>query len=181
MKSAQTSTSPTCSTCLKSNATFICGLCQQSVCKKCAQFLDPDAFAFLEQKPGITAHNTFCRSCFDLQVVPEINAYEQTMEDARNIHVFFKGQGKEIKALNIQRPDLLLEVKDCVDHNETVLRLAFLAAKRKYNVILDVETQSEKVHDGSYHTLKWHGKGIPAHGEPDKLNRTIDPKFTKWS
>lgn len=102
------------------------------------------------------------------------------IQKAGGIHIFFKGQGKETRNLNIKRPDVLLEVKDCADYDETLLRLAFLAAQGDYNVIVDVEVESEKVQNGSFQNLKWHGTAIPSYASPEKLERQVDPKFTKW-
>lgn len=169
-----------CSTCLKPIATFVCGLCHEPICKKCTQFIDEDQFSFLPSKSPDLSHSHYCVSCFNAKIAPEIANYNKLMAEAGNIYVFFKGQGKEIRNLNIKRPDILLEVHNCPDYDETILRLAFFAAQGNYNVLVDVEVVSEKIQNGSFQSLEWHGTAIPSYADPEKLSREVHPKYTKW-
>ncbi|MCC6137864.1 MAG: hypothetical protein IT287_04480 [Bdellovibrionaceae bacterium] len=169
----------TCTSCLKLEAPFNCGLCQDALCKKCAQFLDPNYFSFYESVPEVLKHSEYCRTCYDSKVSSHVDAYEKMLHKARNMFVFFRGQGKDVRSLQIKRPDTTLEVTDCEDYDETILRLAFRAAEKDYNVLVDVETHSEKIHNGSYHTLKWRGKATPTNAEEGRLNRQVDPRFLK--
>jgi hypothetical protein len=89
------------------------------------------------------------------------------MEKARNILVFMKKQGKETRL--IRRLEDPVRVLNCPDHDQTLMRLAFFAAQKNYNAIIDVDLVCEKVRTGSYQTLKWSGTGIPAHVDDDKL------------
>lgn len=172
--------SQTCVTCLKPKATHQCGHCLSAVCKKCAQFADSDYFSFLREIPPALRYEVYCQTCFDNVVSPEKEAYDKIMESARNIYVFFRGQGKEVRQLFIKRPEIVYEVQGCADYDETILRMAFYAAQDDFNVLVDVEVASEKKYDGSYQTLKWHGKSVPSFADPEKLQRQVDPKFTKW-
>ena len=51
----------------------------------------------------------------------------------------------------------MLTVKDCPDRDETIMRLAFFAAQRSSNAVIQVEVTAEKVRNGAYQTSKWSG------------------------
>ncbi|MBY0315070.1 MAG: hypothetical protein K2Q26_06100 [Bdellovibrionales bacterium] len=172
--------SQTCVTCLKPKATHQCGHCHSSVCKKCAHFSDVDDFAFLRKIPATLQHSAYCQTCYDNVVIPEKESYNKILEAARNIYVFFRGQGKEVRQLFIKRPEIVYEVEGCADYDETILRMAFYAVQDNFNVLVDVEVDSDKKYSGSYQTLKWHGKATPSFADPEKLQRQVDPKFSKW-
>lgn len=86
--------------------------------------------------------------------------YDRMMEQAKNIHVYEKTQGKETRF--IKRGKELYKVVDCPDRSQAVLRLAFFAAGDGYNALVDVNLSSEKVRDESYQKLKWSGTARPA-------------------
>ncbi|HEY8270887.1 MAG TPA: hypothetical protein VIG33_08355 [Pseudobdellovibrionaceae bacterium] len=160
---------PFCSICQKPKATLECGICKNAICKKCAQFIDEDTFSFLPHIPVEFSTGTFCGPCFDFKVSPEIETYNQTMEAAKEIAVFFNDQGKETRL--VKRLADPVQVVECKDRDETVLRLAFFAAQGNYNGIVDVDVKSEKVKNGTYQTLRWRGTAIPANIDPKKLNK----------
>ena len=105
-------------------------------------------------------HTTYCSTCYDSTVAPALLKYEAIMEQAKNTMVFTKSQAKETRF--IKRLENVVEVIDCPDHDEAVLRLAFFAAHLKYNAILDVDITSKKVRDGHYQTTVFSGTGMPA-------------------
>ena len=159
----------TCCTCQKPKATLECGVCKDSVCKNCAQFLDEESFSFLAQIPADLAHSTYCIPCYDSKVATELEAYNEIMEQAKDIHVFEKDQGKETRFFKrLEKP---VTVENCPDREETLLRLAFFAAKGGFNTIIDVNVHSAKVRSGSYQTLKWTGYGIPTTVDERRLNK----------
>lgn len=137
------------------------------ICKNCTQFVDEGHFSFWTQAPAFLNHTTYCGACFDSQVQPEMANYDQMMEKAKNIHVFEKNQSKETRL--IKRLEEPVQILVCDDEKETVLRLAFLAAEKNYNSIIDVETSYKKIKNGSYTNLTWSGSGIPAHVDDKKL------------
>ena len=159
----------TCYLCQKPKATLHCGLCTESICKGCAQFLNDDTFSFLPHIPNHIKFTTYCEPCFHKNVEPELEAYNQTLERAKNILVFSKTQSKETRL--IKRIEDPVRVIDCPDHDETILRLAFFAAAANFNAIVDVELSSEKVKNGSYQTSKWAGVAIPAQVNDAKLTK----------
>ncbi|KYG70611.1 hypothetical protein AZI85_01350 [Bdellovibrio bacteriovorus] len=156
-----------CCSCQKPKATLECGHCKSAVCKNCAQFLEKDTFSFLQVLSEELSHSTYCGACYDNHVAPQLADYSETMEEAKNVAVFFKTQTKETRLL--KRKEKPFKVKDCPDREETLLRLAFLAAKAKFNGLIDVDIQSEKVLQGRYQSTKWSGTGIPVQLESKRL------------
>ncbi len=155
----------TCTTCQKPNATFACGICQNTSCKKCVQFLPESQFSFLKNPDPKLLHGTYCPNCFDQHVAPELAAYEETMARARDVAVFYKTQNKETRS--IKRKAESMRVENCDDKDETLLRLAFFAAKANFNTLLDVVITSEKDIVGGYQKSIWQGVGSPVNMDPN--------------
>lgn len=149
-----------CYTCNKSKAPLACGICQNNLCKSCAQFVEEGHFSYMAKVPADLSHTIYCAPCYDAKVADEMVRYNETMEKARNINVFEKGQGKETRL--IKRKEQPVRVGACPDRQEVLLRLAFQAAELGYNGILDVDIRSEKVFDNSYQSTRYSGTGIPA-------------------
>ncbi len=156
-----------CLTCQSAKAALQCGLCLSSVCKSCARFLPSDAFAFQGNVPENLKCDTYCSSCFELVVVPKLDEYHQILERAKDVNVFFKAQSKESRF--IRRVEKHIQVEDCSDRDEVVLKLAFIAALGGFNVILDVETTARKIHHGKWQSSIWSGRAIPALVDPKRL------------
>jgi hypothetical protein len=156
-----------CASCSKTKAPLTCGICNDSICKKCTQFVDADHFSFFRGLPDFLKHTSYCPTCFIQKVEPEMQRYEGLMTAAKNTIVFMKAQNKETR--NIKRLEDPVRVVDCPDYDETVLRLAFFAAARKFNAIIDVDITSRKIIDGAYQTTVFSGIGIPTDVREDKL------------
>ncbi len=161
-----------CSSCRKPRAAlknvYLCGLCQGMSCKECVQFLDEGAFSFREKVAEELLHTTYCQACYDAKVAPELAAYAQEMERAKQIRVFSKKAGY---LRIIRRSKQMLSVRDCKDRDEVVLRLAFFAAQQSYNSLIEVELVAEKVRNFGYQKSNWTGTGFPADVEPEKEGR----------
>ena len=158
-----------CCVCQKPKAKLECGLCHSPVCKKCVQFVDEGSFSYYDVIPKNLQLTTFCGPCYSEHVVLEIAKYDQLIEQAKNISVFYKDQGKETRRM--PRENKIFQIKACTDRDEVVMRLAFLAVLGGYTTLVDVDLQQEKIRDGSYQTSSWHATGIPVKLEPDKLKR----------
>lgn len=156
-----------CVTCQKPKATLICGSCQNAVCKYCARFTDEESFAFMAQWPVALQHDTYCHGCFEEKAAPVLSQYARAMDQAKNVRVYLKKQGKETRTIKRELPTLV--VKDCRDHDETILRLAFLAVEQGFNTLVDVELSWVKVKEGSYSHVKWSGSAVPARTEFDRV------------
>ena len=158
-----------CDSCRKPKSGFECEVCESSLCKNCAQILDSDEFAFLAEIPVALKHNTYCPHCYDEMVVPELDAYQEIMGRAQEVFVFFVTQRKEIPLIKRSRESFA--INECIDRDQTILRLAFFAAQGGYNAVTEVEVISEKVRNGAYQTSKWRGTGVPAQIDAAKLAR----------
>ncbi len=167
----------TCCSCLKNQAHLECCTCNQAVCKKCAQFVTTESFPYVDAIPKDLATGTYCVNCYESCASEFIQEYEATMETAREVHIFFRGQGQERRALFLKKREAPLKVENCVDEEAVIMKLAYMAAKNDFNALIETVVDSVKIHDGSYTLLKWHGSAIPCKGEPSRLNRVIDPKF----
>lgn len=160
-----------CSICFKPKAKLECGVCKSPICKNCTQFLDEASFEFLNKLPDDLTHKTFCHPCFEAVVEPNLQKYNNDIEKARNVFVFYKTENKESRYF--KRGDQQVIVKDCPDKEETILRLAFQAVQLDCNVIVDVDLSSEKVKSGSYQTSKWKGSAFPVQADPSKLEKKL--------
>jgi hypothetical protein len=159
----------TCTTCGKSKALLNCGICTVTVCKHCAQILEEDAFSFLDvQKPEML-HTIFCNTCFDEKIAADWADYQQTMEAAKNIEIYFKDQSKETRLM--KRIDVVFKVVDCTDRNETLMRLAFKAVKMGFNSVIDVDLVCAKVRMGAYQTQSYSATGVPSNIHADNVVR----------
>jgi hypothetical protein len=152
--------SHTCTICQKRPTSLECGVCSEFVCKYCAQILDTDLLVAFEKAPESYATGLFCAPCFDSKIAPIITSHREVLERAKNVHIFFKTQGKETRL--VKRNEKPVSYQDCADHDELLLHLAFAAAKKGFNAIVDVVVQSKKVRSGSYQKLIWSGTGVPA-------------------
>ena len=155
-----------CVACQKPKAPLACTLCAAALCKACAQFTDELTFTFAVDQP---AAGTYCPGCFDREVAPKIAEYEDVLSRARDVNVFYRTQGKESRFIRrIEKP---IQVEECDDKDETVLRLAFLAARAGCNALVDVDLDSRKVIHGKWQTSKWRGTAVPAKVDPETLRR----------
>lgn len=150
-----------CSQCDKNKTVLSCGLCHQAVCKSCVEMLDSEAFAYDEALAAEFKHGAYCRPCFDEKLAPALAEYEERLEKARNVDIFFKKQGKETRL--IRRMEKPVKIEKCPDRHELIMRLAYAAVCRGYESVIDIDLKSEKVRDGSYQKLIWRGSGVPAH------------------
>lgn len=161
--------STVCETCRKPEASVECPLCQNSICEDCVLAPAPGAFSLLPVIPKKLAHTKYCRFCFDEHVEPEFVKYQETLEKAENVFVFFTTQRKEIPLIRKVRD--LLEVTDCPDRDETILRLAYMAAAKDFNAVIQVEVEHEKIRNHAFQKTRWKGRGFPALVDEKKLDR----------
>lgn len=148
-----------CCVCQKPKATLQCGVCEESVCKNCAQFLDTEAFQLMAVVPTELKKGAYCGPCYDARIAPALEEYAENVSKAENISVFYKTQSKETR--NFKRTEKPFKVMEAPDEQEVLMRLAFMAVQAGFNALIDVDIQSEKIRSGSYQTQKWSGSAIP--------------------
>lgn len=125
------------------------------------------AFHFSPQRSAQLSHNTYCLVCFDQHVTPALNNYEEILAKAQDILVFDISQGKETRF--VKRLEKPVYIAEGLDEKEITLRLAFIAAEKNYNALVDVDIKALKVRDGSYQTMAYSGKGVPTNVNDRKL------------
>jgi hypothetical protein len=158
-----------CITCRKTKIAYHCDLCHEPLCKKCTQMLAEDSFVFLAEIPEDLTHLHYCYPCYSAKVEPELEAYGQTMELARNVYFFFTTQKRPPPI--IKKSKSKIKVADCMDRDETILRLGFQAASQGFNAVVEAEVVSVKVRNESYQKSVWSGIGYPAAVDGAKVDR----------
>lgn len=153
-----------CISCSKPKATFTCRICTEPVCKNCVQFVDVDRMSFYEAPANEEFSGEYCLTCFEASPAPALAEYDALMERARNVQVYGKEQGKETRL--IKRSDRKFSVDDCADREETILRLAFFAAKEGFDTLVDLELVYTKTRDGSFKLAHWRGTATGAKPDP---------------
>jgi hypothetical protein len=149
--------------------TLPCHRCETQVSKTDAQFVDAETFAFLSKPPPGVDIGIYCHTCFDSHVQQELDRYNEKVERAKNVNIFYASQSKESRFVRrIERP---IAVKDCTDRDEAILRLAFLAIEADKNALVDVALSTTKVRLGSWQSSLWSGQGIPCNIAEAELQR----------
>jgi len=150
-------------------ADFECEVCNEFVCKKCVQKLSGETFLYLDKIPENMGHTHYCGACFDREVGPQLEIYEEVLSRAQEVFVFFKTQKKEIPLIKKTREIMVVEGKP--DRDETILCLAFMSAQKGFNALIDVEVLSKKVGNHAYQKHEWRGTGVAAEIDAMKLDR----------
>lgn len=156
-----------CGTCQKPKATRQCGLCESPLCKACSVL--PEDLTLVAEPPPELRHSFYCAACFDQVVEPLLGRYREILERAREVYVFTKDQSKETRL--IKRKEAPLKVAECEDYDETLMRLAYLAAEAGFNALVDVDISSRKIRDGSYQSTLYSGTAIPVQIDPRRYDR----------
>ena len=158
-----------CDTCRSTHVVSACALCENDLCKACIMAPPLHTFSLLTTIPDDLSHHSYCRFCYDEKVEPEASKYGATLEKANEVFIFFKTQRKEIPLLRKSKE--LFKVTECEDRDETILRLAFMAAEKDFNAVIDTEVSAEKKRHHAHHKHYWEGTGIPAMIDENKLDR----------
>jgi hypothetical protein len=158
-----------CASCRKPKANFECEICQEQFCKKCSQILDQSTFKYLAELPEELKHSIYCGHCYDTSVAPALQRYEETIENAKQVFVFYNTSRRDPP--HMKRSRLRHEVHECDDRDETIFRLAFFAAEAGFNAITDVDLKSKKItNNGAYQKFIWSGTSIPAMVDSDRMD-----------
>lgn len=161
---------PNCLTCHKPKANLHCALCNEAICKYCAQFVEEGGFSFLRKLPEELSHTTYCTNCFDSKVSGPLNEYNEKLEKAKDVNVFFKGEGKATRL--IRRTETPYTVENCVDRDEALMKMSFWAVEDGFNTLVDIDLKSKKTIVNTYVTISWFGSAVPAGLSADDLKKT---------
>lgn len=152
-----------CSVCRLPKADYRCELCEKQVCKRCSHKSQASRLEFLPEVPEKLTKERYCGPCFDAEVAPVLHDYELTLAKARDLNVFYKGQGEETR--RYRRTEKPLQVDRCGDRAGALLRLAFLAARAGFNCLLDVHITVEKSRNAGFQKNFWFASGVPTNLE----------------
>lgn len=156
-----------CSHCGKKKSPYQCGVCNDTLCKSCVQFMPDGAFQFLTFRPKEISHNWYCSVCFDQNVGTALVTYEEIAARAKGVSVFDISQGKETRF--VKRLEKPIVIESGLDQHDITMRLAYMAAEKNFNSLVDVNIKATKVRDGSYQTTAYSGTGIPTNVDDRKL------------
>ena len=106
-----------------------CVVCEALLSKDETEIVDENTFTLLEKWPSGIKVGVHCFACFEAHVRADGDAYNEKVEQAKNVNVFYATQSKESRVgVRVGRP---IEDKDCADLDEVVLRLAYKALESK--------------------------------------------------
>jgi hypothetical protein len=151
------------------NSELICLRCQTHIAKREALFVNEEQFALLEKMPADIDVGVYCAPCFDAHVAEALADYNDKLEKAKDVNVFYSTQSKETRF--VRRTEKAIRVENCQDRDDVILRLAFRAVESNKNSIVDVTLASVKVRNGGWQTTVWSGKAIPTDIEDSQLQR----------
>lgn len=161
-----------CISCRSPQTVTTCPLCKEPICKNCVQNLDEGAFALQSTRSAELSHREYCAFCWDQHVAPALERYDALLAQAREVYFFFNTQKKHYPLIRkAKRP---VQVENCPDRDETILRLGFLAAEQGYNAIVGGEVKSKKIRNAGYQTSAWFGTGTPALVNAEQLAKQQD-------
>jgi hypothetical protein len=126
-------------------------MCEGPLCVKCDQFLKEGSFSFYTVVPDELKHTHYCTVCYTTHVEPAFESYNALMEKAKGLYFFF--------------------VENCPDRDETILRLAFIAAEQGYSAVIEAEVTSKKVRYEGWQKMMWSGVATPVFVDIEKLER----------
>ena len=167
-----------CIACRKPKAEKTCGVCAEHVCKNCALYLEEGSFSFRQDLPEEAKHNYYCPNCYDEHITPLAQEYEAQMALAKDVFVFFVTGKRAVPTL--KKSLTRVEVKECVDRDETILRLAFAAVRMGYNAIINTEVKSVKSRNHSYQKSIWEGEALPVSVDGERMQREYDRAKGKY-
>lgn len=148
-----------CTSCEKSKTELECGHCKAATCKNCATFVDEDSFDFFNMIPEDLQNKAYCQTCFANQVTKDLDLLKEQLKKARQVNIYRKEQGAETRFIRrLQKP---IVVSNCLDEQETLLRLAFLAVQKGFATLVDVEIKPRKIGEGRYKKYVFDGSGTP--------------------
>lgn len=155
--------SNTCDVCLANKTPIHCDRCDCFSCKKCSHFINENIFEFQEFLPEHLRGKAFCPNCYTDHIQEEFAKYEDILERAQNIDVYEKKLSSETRL--IPRTEKKIKIEGSAGRKDAILQLAFLAASKGFNTIIDVDLVSRKIRNASHKKLVWDGTAMPANVE----------------
>ena len=121
---------------------------------------DLEVVATCVRVPVFVGHATSVVATFERPISPA---------EAREVYIFFTTQKRPLPILSKEKEQI--RVLECDDRDETILRLAFLAAELGCNAVIETDVRHEKVRNAGWQKTAWRGSGFPARVDAEKLER----------
>jgi hypothetical protein len=123
----------------------------------------------MEVKPVELSHSHYCSACYTNVIDPALEEYNEIMERAKQMYFFFDEQKKPVPVT--KRGKVRIFVKDCVDREEAIMRMAFIAAKQGFTALIEGNITSKKVRNEGYQKSIWSGEALPVYVDVERLER----------
>ena len=145
-----------------------CVSCEVEVKKNLTEIIHDDTFAFLSNPPSIP-FGIYCIPCFEAKVRTHIDNYNDLLDKAKNVNLYYVAQSKESRF--VRRKEKPIHISDARSREDAILLLAFRAVELGFNAIVDVELNSKKIRNGGWHYSVWDATAIPTNIDESYLNR----------
>ncbi len=159
--------SNTCAACHSTKKVEPCGVCQTLVCRKCTQFLEKYSFPLISPRPIELNEKAFCGPCYVSKIGPIESEYNQIAAKAAKVLVWNKAKAEQTRLMD--RTEKHLEVSDCEDERDVLMKLAYLAVKDGHNALIYTKVVKKQVRNEGYQTSRWSGSAIPTTVDESKL------------
>ncbi len=146
-----------------------CISCESEVKKSLAEIIHEDTFAFLATPPVDIPVGIYCIPCYENKVRAQVDRYNDLMEKAKNVNLYYVAQSKESRF--VRRKEKTIQITEAASREDAILLLAFRAVELGFNAIVDVELTSKKVRNGGWHYSVWNATAIPTNIDESYLNR----------
>lgn len=131
--------------------------------------MEKEDFPLLEDLPEELKDGVYCPNCFSGTPQKFINDYYEKESRAHDLPYFSIAQTKETRLISRSAPPII--ITGCRDRREVILKLAYQTLELGFNGMIDLETSSEKRRNGGRQTSIWKGQAVPAHLDPQWLER----------
>ncbi len=111
----------------------------------------------------------YCSPCFQAKIEPALESYNEIVEKAKSVYIFFVTQRKAPPVLKKSKETI--HIKECRDRDETILRLAFRAVEQGYNAVIEAEVSAKKIRNAGYQKSDWSGVGVAAEVRAETIAR----------
>ena len=149
-----------CEGCLVTEATHACGQCLKPLCKTCTKFVESSLFFLMAKLPEELSRGRYCSNCYEGRIQPALEKYRSIAALAKSVYIVDRPHRRSLPVT--RQTNSPIKVEDCKDREESLLRLAFIAAEAGYNAVLKVKVGAKKIRNEGYQKMSWHASGFAA-------------------
>ncbi len=138
-----------------------CDGCSEHLCRTCSIIISPEEdFCFEIEPTRKPTGSTFCGLCEDRILNPLREKYAETLAAARQVNVIPKAYRGRVTI--IKKGTHILVTGPWADTKQAELALAFLAARKGFNAIINTQVVSKKVRNFGYQRTEYNATALPA-------------------